>query len=107
MITNTTLGQRIKYYRKRHSLTQGELASKIGVEPLHITNIETGKEGVSLDKLVLICQCLHVSLSDIMPIELQDDFELRQHWTDEIISAIDELDTDQLGMITTMVCSLL
>lgn len=104
--TNTTLGQRIRYYRKQNSMTQGELALKIGVEPLHITNIETGKKGVSLDKLMLICQCLHVSLSDILPIDVQDDLELRQRWTGEIVSAIDALDTTQLGIVRTMVCSL-
>ncbi|MCL2337290.1 MAG: helix-turn-helix domain-containing protein [Firmicutes bacterium] len=107
MASNMTLGQKIKQYRKRHAMTQGELAAKIGVEPLHITNIENGKKGISLDKLILICKCLHVSLAEVLPIEGQDDFELRQRWTEEIVSAIDGLDIAQLGTVKTMVCSLL
>lgn len=107
MITNPVLGQRIKHYRKLHSMTQEELAAVIGVASLHINNIENGKKGISLDKLVLICNHFHISLSDILPLGEQDDSELRKQWTDELVNALDGLNVTQLGTIKTMVCSLL
>ena len=107
MVSNLDVGRKIKQYRKQHAMTQNELASKVGVRSLHITNIENGKKGVSLDTLLLICECLHVSVSDVLPEEGRNDFELRKRWMDEIVHVMDALDTARLGMVRTMVCSLL
>ena len=107
MKNNSELGKKIKYYRNMYGSTQSELAAEIGVETLHIANIENGRKGVSLDKLVLICRHFRINLSDVLPIEKQDDIELRNQWKNEIVNALDNLDTNQLGIVKKMVCSLL
>ena len=107
MIANSVLGQRIKYYRTIHSMTQKELASAIGVAPLHIINVENGKKGISLEKLVQICELFHITPSDVLALDWPGDSELRKRWIDEILNAILGLDTVRLGTVKTMICSLL
>lgn len=88
-------------------MTQEDLASILEVEPEHIANIEIGRRGISLQKLILMCKYFNVNLSDMIPIEQQDDSKLRSEWVNEIIKALDKLDTEQIGMIKTMITSLL
>jgi transcriptional regulator with XRE-family HTH domain len=106
MTSKSSIGQNIRQHRKLHGMTQKDLAEKVGVKPLHIMNIENGKKGVSHKRLLQICDCFHITLAELLPAEEHDDFELRQRWRDEIVSAIDELDTARLGIVKTMVCSL-
>lgn len=54
------LGLNIAYYRKRSSLTQKELARKIGANMSFISKIETATVGVSLDKLFAISEALGI-----------------------------------------------
>lgn len=106
MNKNAVLSQRLKHYRKLNDMTQAELAAIIGVESVHIANIERGRKGISLDKLVLICKRFNISLSDMLPIDTRDDSALRGKWIEEIVVAANDLDTSQLGLVRKMVCSL-
>ena len=106
VILNIILGKRIRHYRNLYSMTQSELAEEIGVEAMHIANIENGRKGISLEKLVLICRCFHVNLSDVLPIEVHDDIELRKQRKEDIINMLDCLDSDQLGIIRKIIISL-
>lgn len=48
------LGKRIREYRMKHSLTQFELAEKIGIDDKHLSRIELGKnmpQAVIMEKL--------------------------------------------------------
>jgi transcriptional regulator with XRE-family HTH domain len=107
MSAESILGQNIRRYRKQHAMTQKDLAKITGVASMHISNIEQGRTGVSLDRLVLICEQLNVSLADVLPINKRDNSDLREKWLEEILSVIVELDTAQLGIVRTMICSLL
>jgi transcriptional regulator with XRE-family HTH domain len=106
MIAEPILSQKIMHYRKLHDMTQKELATIIGVDAVHIANIEKGRKGISLDKLVLLCRRFNIELSDILPIGEQNDDELRSEWINEIIDAIHTLDTQQLGLVKKMVRSI-
>lgn len=66
MNTTQILGQRIRHYRMIHSLTQKELASELGVTPLYIAEIEQGRRGISVEKLIDICKRFNISTSDIL-----------------------------------------
>lgn len=101
------LGLKIKQYRKMHNMTQEDLALILNVEPEHIANIERGRKGISLQKLILLCKHFHINLSDILPIENQDNAELRDKWIKEILSTLENLDTTQLGIVKMMVTSLI
>lgn len=68
MEINQILGNRIKHFRKKFGMTQEEFANLIGVEPLHISNVERGKKGLSLDVMVSICDHLNISMDDLLPV---------------------------------------
>lgn len=103
MNTIQILGQRIKHYRTIHSLTQKELASELGVAPLYIAEIEQGKRGISVEKLIDICKCFSISTSDILPIE-QDDLEIKEDIILNIASVLRGWDTKQVRLLEAMVC---
>ena len=55
------IGERIKKRRKEMHLSQSELAEKVDLSNNHISSIETGKQGFSMETLALICDALEVS----------------------------------------------
>lgn len=57
----TTLGERVRRIRRHLSLTQEELAKAIGVTSQHISYIEQGVHGPSIDLLIRIAQELNVT----------------------------------------------
>lgn len=42
------LKQRVRVYLAEHSLTQSQLADRLGISPSHLSEILTGKESASL-----------------------------------------------------------
>lgn len=96
------IGQQIRCHRGLHSLTQKELAAKIGAESTYITNIEQGKKGISFEKLVEICTVFNISVSDLLPIEMPDDTEVKEAIIDEILLLLRSLETPQLRMYKTI-----
>ncbi len=54
------LGLNIVYYRKRKKLTQLQLAELIDIDRSHISAIELGNVGVSLDVIFKLCDVLEV-----------------------------------------------
>ena len=60
-----SLGLNIAFYRRKKNLTQLQLAELIDIDRSHMSAIELGKIGVSLDVIFKICKSL-----DITPGEL-------------------------------------
>jgi transcriptional regulator with XRE-family HTH domain len=100
------IGERIKRLRKAQSMTQAEFAAEIGVEPLHISNIERGKKGISFGKLERICKQFSINMVDLIPINDFEDADLKYDLIDEIVETLELLDLSQVRLIKTMVCSL-
>lgn len=62
---NKVLGQNIKNIRKSLNLTQEDFAEKLNLNPNFISQIETGKIGISIDNAINICntaKCSSVNL---------------------------------------------
>lgn len=59
-------GYRIRTLRKRHGLTQDQLAAQFGISTNHLGKLEFGKRGVSLDLLVQLAECLNVSVDFLL-----------------------------------------
>ena len=55
------IGERIRQRRDEKRFTQKDLALEAGISPNHISNIEKGSYGLSLETLVAICDKLDVS----------------------------------------------
>ena len=51
-------GLNIVYYRKRKRLTQLQLAEMVDIDRSHISAIELGNVGVSMDVIFKICEVL-------------------------------------------------
>lgn len=62
------IGTRLKDRRVLLSLTQEQLAGRVGFERTSITNIEKGRQRLSLHALYDICSVLQVEVSEILPI---------------------------------------
>ena len=97
------VGQRVKHYRKMKSLTQKQLAADVGVAPSFIANIEQGQKGVSIEKMVDICEWFNVGLSDLLPIETQNDMEIKEKIIEEIAKSLRTLETTKVRLLKTMI----
>lgn len=60
--TNESIGKRIARLRKLHHLTQAQLADQIGSTSKHVSEIERGITGISIDIQIQLSEKLHCSL---------------------------------------------
>lgn len=58
-------GLNIVYYRKRRKLTQLELAELVDVDRSHISALELGKVGASLDVIFKLCEVLEITPKEL------------------------------------------
>ena len=58
-------GKRIKELRKKAGITQEELASKLNISTVAISNMERGVNGVSLDMMGILAEVLNSSVDYI------------------------------------------
>lgn len=61
-ISNESIGKRVAKLRKKHHLTQAQLADLVGATSKHISEIERGITGISIDMQVLLSKHLYCSL---------------------------------------------
>lgn len=69
MTCKKQLGKRIKELRKRNHITQEQLSEIIGLEPNHISKIETGIHFPQPDKLDLIAKAFNISVMELFNYE--------------------------------------
>lgn len=55
------MGKRIKKIRKKHSMTQEQLAELLGISSDQISNIELGKSACKTDHIFLLTQIFDIS----------------------------------------------
>lgn len=58
---NLILGQNVRNIRKTMQLTQEEFAEELSLNPQFISQIETGKVGISVDNVINICNTANCS----------------------------------------------
>jgi transcriptional regulator with XRE-family HTH domain len=76
-----TLGARIKEERRKKNLTQEGLGDMMGCSNTYIGQVERGERGLTVDRLVEICNCLGVTCDFLLASFLDDEDEyLRQQW---------------------------
>ena len=61
-----TLGERIKEERKKHKLTQIDLANKLGITKGTVSTWETNSRRPSFETLEELCSMFHVNLDYLM-----------------------------------------
>lgn len=61
MFNNEKFGERLRELRKAKDEKQDDLAEILGIKKAQISEMENGKKGTTLEKLVLICEHYQVS----------------------------------------------
>lgn len=60
------IGLRIKTLRLKNNIYQTELAKQIGVSQTHMSNIESGRAGLTLENLVKMVHIFNCSIDEIV-----------------------------------------
>ena len=60
------VSKRLRSLREQCGYTQNGLAERAGVSQTHLSNIETGKVGLTTDNLVKLAEVLDCSLDEIL-----------------------------------------
>ena len=66
VVSNETIGRRLKTLREERGLTQVELAKKLGMRQSNISAIETGVRGATLHQIIRFARALEVSTDRIL-----------------------------------------
>ncbi len=86
------IGRRIADLRRLRvpALSQEDLATKVGLTRVSVTNIENGKHRVQIHTLYAIALALEVSLSELLPsaIEPSSEYPFAQPVTSTVREAI-------------------
>lgn len=88
--TKELLGARIKELRKAGRFSQEELAEMIGVEPQHMSRVESGRSYPSLDRLEKISTALNVPLKDFFEFMHLEDAAERLENIDTLAKGLSE-----------------
>jgi transcriptional regulator with XRE-family HTH domain len=105
MRTNKILSEKIKQFRKALDLTQEEFAAEIGVESQHISAVERGIKGISVEKLMEICKKFNLKMDDLLPTD-EIDTSMKEKWIVEIADCLQEMDAVHVGVLRRMICSM-
>ena len=62
------VGEALRDTRRRASLTQAQLAGKLGVSPPYIANVEAGRENLTLGQLANIAAAVGAGLDVSFPL---------------------------------------
>ena len=68
MFDREKFGLRLLILRKQRKLSQGSIAELLGVSSAQVSDMENGKTGTPLDKLVALCEYYHVSADYLLGI---------------------------------------
>ncbi len=60
-----SFGLNVVYYRKKKKMTQLQLAEAVDIDRSHISAIELGNVGVSLDVIFRLCEVLEITPKDL------------------------------------------
>jgi len=68
-------GARVRAVRRKQSLTQEELAEKVGISASFMGHIERGSRIASLETLVALCNALKVTPQHLLQASLDDELD--------------------------------
>ena len=85
-------GHRIKHLRKKRNLTQEQLATALHISTDHLSIIELGKRGISIDLLLDISAALHVSFECLLKGAVHTSSQMKE-LTDRIRELLDRIES--------------
>ena len=84
----------IKNKRKHSSISQKEIAEKVGISPQAYSNLEKGKSEITLKRLDEILEVLGIQDDDIIQGELEIK-QIRKEVLEEVINSIAKLKEEE------------
>lgn len=106
MKTNTSIqiGTRIRHFRELAGLTQLQLSELVPCEPSTLAHYETGKNLVSMTKLIRIAEVLEVDLYQFfITTSVKNDIEI----TNKLNKLLSTANKVQLNLIYNIISSVL
>lgn len=95
------IGQRIRDCRDRLELTQADLSRHTGINRATLSNIESGKQQVSLHSLYLIAEALQKEVSYFLPTVKEINILTEEH-RDYLAEKMEEQNLDDLTKNTIL-----
>lgn len=96
------MSRKIKTLRKRHGLSQEELASQVEINPTHLSRLENGRYQPSVEVLRKLAEALKVSVDYLLSGEGEEpaEVQIRNKPLAERVRLIDSLEeADQQALI--------
>jgi transcriptional regulator with XRE-family HTH domain len=72
------IGMNIKIARTKRSITQAEVANKLGIEASYLSRIERGTVPVSCERIYEIIHILQCDIGDIFPVPEEVETQFNQ-----------------------------
>ena len=89
-------GARIKEITTKKGITQEQLSEMMEINPKYLSSFEQGKKNPPFSTLIKLSESLEVDLGEIFSFVDPED---RNRLKSQIISLLDEADSEQLKMI--------
>ncbi|MBA3577470.1 MAG: helix-turn-helix transcriptional regulator [Sphingomonas sp.] len=86
-----SLGERIRQERSARAMKQAELAARVGLSRTSITNVECGRQALSLHQLVEFAFALGVEPTDLMPAVNEVREKRDQIYSTELLELVSKL----------------
>jgi len=90
------VGQRIRQLRKDRSLTQAELAAKIGIQQSDLCRMETGEYKVSLETLFKILRIFEMNVAEFFDVTATGDLSPDEHELISVYRTLNPASRDQV-----------
>ncbi len=68
MLDLNIFGERLRYQRKEKRLVMADIAELLDISTTHVNDLEKGKTGTSLQRLVMLAEFYHVSTDYLLGI---------------------------------------
>lgn len=93
-------GLRIKELRNKKGITQYQLAEMTGIDPKHMSHIETGKSFPKADLIEKFAIALEIDYTEFFHTK---HFEERKVLTEKIASILDKASDDEIKVIYKLI----
>ena len=98
------IGRRIQAIRKQRGLTQEQLAEQLDISTTHMSAIERGVSGVTVEKLVQIINCLDCTADDLFCDVLHTGYRTKSSRLYDLIAALPAKEQQKIfDVVETMV----
>ena len=82
------IGKRIQTMRKQRGLTQEQLAEKLEISTTHMSAIERGVSGVTVEKLVQIINVLDCTADDLFCDVIRSGYKNKSSRLNDLVSGL-------------------